>query len=320
MPDLDRDFIDTSRQSSRKFSGTNPPDNHEPLKVKPLMDEPLSHPSLFEEVGALIAVFRREWTIFRRYPSWVLAVFIWPFIFPAAYVLAGRALAGPDGSGLALFNQVAGMSDFLGYIAVGSTIWMWQNIVLWNVGFALREEQLRGTLEANWLSPAWRFSFLLGSSMTQLVVVMIFLVVSTVDFKLFYGVQFQGNPLLILLMLAASIPPIYGLGFAFASLVITVKEADAFVFLVRGLVMIFCGITYPLNVLPGWMQSIAHWLPPTYIIHGLRQAALSGADLTALLPDLRALLGFGAFWLIAGYLLFTWMERRARQTGAIGQY
>jgi hypothetical protein len=29
---------------------------------------------------------------------------------------------------------------------------------------------------------------------------------------------------------------------------------------------------------------------------------------------------FGAIWLVIGYLAFNWMERRARQTGAIGQY
>ena len=111
-----------------------------------------------------------------------------------------------------------------------------------------------------------------------------------------------------------------GLGFAFASLVITLKEANAFVFLVRGLVMIFCGITFPISLLPGWMQSVAAWLPQTYMIHGMRAAAFANASLTDLWPDLMALILFGAFWLTIGYLLFTWMERRARQSGAIGQY
>ncbi len=282
--------------------------------------EPLSRHSFLAEVAALAAVVRREWTIFRRYPSWIIALFVWPVIFPAAYILGGRALAGPDGSGLLLFKQAAGTNDFLGYIAVGTTIWMWQNIVLWNVGFALREEQLRGTLESNWLSPTWRFSFLLGSSMTQMISMAIFMAVSAAEFSFLYGVHFHGNPFLILLILAASIPSIYGLGFAFASLVITAREANSFVFLVRGLVMVFCGITYPISVLPGWMQDIARWIPPTYIIDGMRQAALNGAQFSALLPDIKALLGFGLFWLAAGYLLFNWMEHRARQTGAIGQY
>ena len=117
----------------------------------------LSRTGLAAELRALRAVIRREWVIFRRYPSWLIAMFVWPVIFPAVYILIGRALAGPDGSGLALFKQVAGTNDFLGYIAIGTTIWMWQNVVLWGVGFTLREDQLRGTLESNWLSPTWRF-------------------------------------------------------------------------------------------------------------------------------------------------------------------
>jgi hypothetical protein len=52
----------------------------------------------------------------------------------------------------------------------------------------------------------------------------------------------------------------------------------------------------------------------------MRLAALSPATLADLLPDILALLFFGVFWLTAGYLLFTWMERRARQTGSIGHY
>jgi len=90
--------------------------------------------------------------------------------------------------------------------------------------------------------------------------------------------------------------------------------------LVRGLVMVFSGVTFPLTVLPGWMQGIAAWIPPTYAIRGLRAAALAGADLPALLPDLIPLALFGILWLAIGYGLFNWMEHRARQTGAIGQY
>jgi hypothetical protein len=56
------------------------------------------------------------------------------------------------------------------------------------------------------------------------------------------------------------------------------------------------------------------------MIHGMRAAAFANASLAELWPDLRALLLFGAFWLTLGYFLFRWMERRARRTGAIGQY
>ena len=56
------------------------------------------------------------------------------------------------------------------------------------------------------------------------------------------------------------------------------------------------------------------------MMHGMRNAALGGADLQTLLPDIQALLAFGLVWLVIGYLLFQWMEQRARKTGTIGHY
>ena len=285
-----------------------------------LSSRSLGKPGFLSDLRAFWAVVWREWTIFKRYPSWIIALLIWPLIFPMMYILTARALSGMDGSGLAVFTQTTGASNFIGYIVVGTTVWMWQNIVLWDVGFSLRNEQMRGTLESNWLSPTWRFSYLLGHTGPQLITMTMFILITAIEFGLFFGVRLNGSPWLALLVMLTSIPAIYGLGFAFASIVITAREAHTFVFLVRGLVMIFCGITFPVSLLPGWMQSVATWMPQTYMIHGMRAAAFANASLAELWPDLQALLLFGAFWLTLGYLLFQWMERRARRTGAIGQY
>lgn len=285
-----------------------------------LSPQSLGQPGILSDIRALFAVVRREWTIFMRYPSWIIALFIWPLIFPMMYILTARALSGPDGSGLQVFLKTTGANEYIGYIIVGTTVWMWQNIVLWDVGFSLRNEQMRGTLESNWLSPTWRFAYLLGHTGPQIVSMAMFVAITALEFGLFFGVRLNGSVWMIALMMLAAIPAIYGLGFAFASLVITMKEANAFVFLIRGLVMIFCGITFPVSLLPGWMQSVSKFLPQTYLIHGMRAAAFSNAGIAELSTDLVPLLLFGAFWLTVGYVTFVWMERRARQTGAIGQY
>jgi len=285
-----------------------------------LSPQSLGKPGLASDLRALGAVVRREWTIFMRYPSWIIALFIWPLIFPMMYILTARALSGPDGSGLQVFLKTTGATEYIGYIIVGTTVWMWQNIVLWDIGFALRNEQMRGTLESNWLSPTWRFAYLLGHTGPQIVSMALFVSITALEFGLFFGVRLNGSAWLMALMMLAAIPAIYGLGFAFASLVITMKEANAFVFLIRGLVMIFCGITFPVSLLPGWMQAVAKFLPQTYLIHGMRAAAFSNASISELMPDLIPILLFGMFWLAVGYSAFIWMERRARTTGAIGQY
>ena len=280
----------------------------------------LAVPGFTADFQAFWAVVRREWTIFVRYPSWIIALLIWPIIFPMGYILTARALSGVDGSGLTTFQNTTGLTEYVGYIAVGTMIWMWQNIVLWAVGYSLRNEQMRGTLESNWLSPTWRFSYLLGSSIPQLVSMLMLMLVSGLEYRFLFGVNFSGSLWLTLLVILAAVPSVYGLGFAFASVVITLKEANAFVFLVRGVVMIFCGITYPLAMLPNWMQSVSQWLPQTYVIHAMRTATLSSDGFSAIAFDLKMLVLFGIFWLAVGYTLFNMMERRARQTGAIGQY
>lgn len=275
---------------------------------------------LFSGLRALWAVTKKEWLYFVRYPTWVISMLVWPVIFPLGYILSARALAGPDQSGLALFTARTGITDYYGYIIIGTMVWMIQNVALWGVGFALRNEQMRGTLESNWLSPAWRFVFLFGPAVVHMVTMLIFLAVASVEFSLFFGVRLNGNPLLVILIILLSMPATYGLAMTFASFVIVAREAHNFVMLVRGIVMIFCGITFPVSILPGWMQSIAAWIPQTYMIEAVREAALGGATLRDLAPELLLILGFGAFWMTAGYIFFNQMERRARRSGIIGQY
>ena len=93
----------------------------------------------------LWAVMRKETRIFFRYRSWVVGLVIWPVLFPLSYLVGGRALAGPNGEGMAAFSQAAATTDYVGFIVIGTTAWMWLNIMLWMLGLSLRQEQMRGT-------------------------------------------------------------------------------------------------------------------------------------------------------------------------------
>ena len=84
--------------------------------------------------------------------------------------------------------------------------------------------------------------------------------------------------------------------------------------------MIFCGITFPISVLPGWMKSVSQWLPQTYVIRAIREITLVGADFNMVKQDLLILLGFGFIWMVIGYFAFTFMDRLSRRSGSIGQY
>ena len=277
--------------------------------------------SFASELRALWAIARKEWVIFRRYPSWVLAVFIWPVLFPFGYIFTAKALGGPNGAALSSFRNLTGTADYVGFIVVGSVLWMWLNMTLWDVGMYLRGEQMHGTLESNWLCPTWRVSLMLGGALTKLAVSLLFLSISLLEFRLIFGVRVTGgNVGLALLVLLLVIPTIHGIGISFASLVLRFKEANAMVFLVRGVFMIFCGITYPIAVLPAWMQSVAAVLPLTYAIRDIRAVVLANATFAEIRSDLLVLAAFALVMPLLGYTIFYLTERRSRRTGDLGQY
>jgi ABC-2 type transport system permease protein len=283
--------------------------------------ETLGLRTIGSERAALLAVANKEWIIFRRYPARMINLFFWPIMFPLAYIFTARALSGPDGANLAAFTAMAGTDDYVGFLAIGSTFYMWLNVTLWSVGFSLREEQLRGTLESNWLCPVWRISIVLGGAITRLLTMLVFLVITGIEFWLFFGINLvQGHPWLMLLVLLLTIPSIYGFGIAFGSLVLRFKEANALVFIVRGIFLVFCGTTYPLAVLPEWMQAISAWLPLTYTIQAIRVLGEPGATFATVQGEVGVLALFAVGLPVLGVFVFQATERRSRRTGSLGHY
>ena len=277
--------------------------------------------SFLSELRALGMMARKEWTIFRRYPTWIFGFIVWPIIFPLGSIFTARALGGPDQASLPAFAALAGTTDYVAYIVVGLTMYMWLNVSLWDVGFQLRSEQMRGTLESNWLCPVWRYSILLGPSLTKLLVSLAFMLIAVLEYGLLVGDWLVGSNLwLVLLIMLLVIPSIYGIAITFGSLVLRVQEAHTMVFLVRGIFMIFTGVSYPLAVLPDWMQTVAACLPLTYAVHAIRAVTLSGATFTDIRHDLMMLAIFAVALSALGYGLFRFTERRARRTGSLARY
>lgn len=271
-------------------------------------------------LNGAFAVFKREMKIMLRYPSWFIPMLVWPVIFPLGYLFTAKALSGTGNTSLAQFQNFAGTTDYTTYMLIGTTIWMWINSMLWTFGSSLRVEQVRGTLESNWLCPIPKVSLLIGYSLFQILISFVFIVVSVLEFKIFFNFEFIGNPLLAFLIIIVSIPAVYGLGFVFASLVMWAKEANSMVFMVRGIMTIFCGITYPLEVLPNWMRNISEFIPMTHSINALRRVISSGAVLVDIKREIYILIISGAILMTLGMIAFNYTQNKVKETGTLGHY
>lgn len=289
----------------------------ETVNLKPKINKDYKKPS---NITAMLVIFKRKVTIILRYPSWFISLIIWPIIFPFIYLFTAKALAGTNSESLASFKALAGTNDYVTYMLIGTTMWMCVNEMLWSLGTSLRTEQVEGTLESNWLCPISKISLLFGYSLFQLLMNAVFIAVSLIEFKIIYGFEIVGNPFLALLVFLISIPSIYGLGFIFASLVMWAKEANSMVFLVRGIVMVFCGISYPLAVLPGWMKNISNVIPVTYSINALRKVIAEGKNLSYIKNDLIFLIISGIVLMFAGILTFNYTQKKVKELGSLGQY
>jgi ABC-2 type transport system permease protein len=110
------------------------------------------------------------------------------------------------------------------------------------------------------------------------------------------------------------------LGALFAAVVLRFGEVSALVQGVRGLFTVFCGMSFPIVVLPEWGRAVALALPPTYLIADLREVLLSGAGLVELIPDLAVLLALGLALCALAVVAFRRTERHARRGGSLAQY
>ncbi len=275
--------------------------------------------NFLQVLRASSAVCRRILLTYFRYPTFFIALIIWPIIYPFAYIFVCEALAGPDNVAVSTFAGLAGTDDYTSYIVIGAMFWWWFNMILWGFGSSLRQEQVRGTLESNWLAPAPKVFLLLGSAWADLLVCLGMLGVSWLSGRFLYGVRMLGSIWHLLTVVAVSVPSIYGIGIIFASLVLVAKETNSFVYFTRGLITVFAGITYPIAVLPGWMSAISRALPLTHSINAVRAIA-TGSSLGAVSSELQYLLISGAVLLAAGLLIFFRVQRHMLNSGTVGQY
>ena len=273
------------------------------------------------DLRAFWAATRKEWRLLRRYPGSFLSFIFWPIALPLAFVFQAEAFAGGRDDTMAAFMERTGTNEVAGFLVVGWATYMWLSIILWGPGTSLRTEQVRGSLEAIFMTPASRLVVLFGPAVSQLVwAIWIFLVVG-VALWLGFGVTIgPAEAARALGVIVVGVPALYAIGALFAAIVLRFGEVHALVQGVRGLFTAVCGMSFPILVLPEWAQTVAYTLPPTYLIADLRAVLLSGAGIGSMIGDLAILAAMGAVLAVLAVIAFRRTELHARRGGRLAQY
>jgi ABC-2 type transport system permease protein len=263
----------------------------------------------------------KEWRILRRYKGTFLSFVFWPIALPLAFVFQAQAFAGGRTDTAAAFAERTGTNEVAGFLFVGWATYMWLSIILWGPGTSLRTEQIRGSLEAIFLTPASRLVVLFGPAVSQLIWAVWIFVVVGVALWIGFGVTIGPlEALRALTVIAVGIPALYAIGALFAAVVLRFGEVSSLVQAVRGLFTAVCGMSFPIVVLPDWAQRVALSLPPTYLIADLRAVLLNGVGIGRVIGDLLVLTGMGALLALLAIFAFRRTEQYARRGGRLAQY
>ncbi len=154
----------------------------------------------------------------------------------------------------------------------------------------------------------------LSSITTSIVGVAVMVLIATIFFKLsllVYGIMII--PFLIVLFLFGIALGIFG-----SALVLRFGPASEwFIWPIPALISPFAGVLYPVATLPGWMQFISHFLPPSYVFEGLRAiVAGKGVHISYLVWGGCLAVGY----ILLSYMFFIGIYRHALSTGLIARY
>jgi ABC-2 type transport system permease protein len=278
----------------------------------------LSHPTLVSHLRALWTIAWRDWKHFWRYPVNTVLTVVQPLIWLAPVYFMGQVFS-VNGQALG-FAGYSGSADYMSFIIVGTALNNFVNAVFWGMGYALKNDMDGGVLEANWLMPTPRLLLLVGHTLSSLATTAITSTVMMLVAALLFGFRPSGNLWAALLTVVPLLVGLYGFGFAFAALVMILREANALVDMSSFLIQLFSGSSFPVTALPGWLLPVALILPLTYGYDAFRGYLLETRTLLPLHLEALVLIGFMLVMPALGLLAFRALERRVRQMGTLGQH
>jgi ABC-2 type transport system permease protein len=282
------------------------------------MNKSLSHPTLKSHLRALWAIARKDWITYWRYPLSAVSSVLQPIVWLTPVYFMGLAFS-VNGKALG-FAAYSGTTDYMSFILLGTVLSNFISAVFWGMGFSLKNDMDAGVLESNWLAPLPRPLLLVGRTYTSLVINTITSLMMLLVAGLIFGFQISGNVLPAILTALPMLIGLYGFGFAFAAVVLLMREANTMVDISSYLVQLFSGANFPVNALPRWLLPVALILPLTYGFDAVRGWLIQTKTLLPIPVEIAMLVGFMFLMIWLGLLAFRALERRVRRLGTLGQH
>jgi ABC-2 type transport system permease protein len=202
---------------------------------------------------------------------------------------------------------------------IGAVFWNFLSIVFGFIAETVAWERWEGTLEYTFMAPVRRWAQLLGSTTYAVLYGLVHTFVMLLVLALFFGLDFtQADPLTPIVFLAVGSLSFIGIGMMAAILPLMYVERGAqMTFVFQSVLLLVSGVYYSIEVLPQWMQVLAHLSPATYVLEAMRQGLIDGTPVSELLHLLWPLAIMAVVFIPLGIWTFGKAEAYAKRTGKL---
>jgi ABC-2 type transport system permease protein len=278
--------------------------------------------NLTSEWSTFWAMVRKELILMARYPVNFVASFGQVFLIVAIFTLGSKTFS------VNLNNPSASPSNSgspSGVVIYGFILFMFVSDTLWTIGYNIRHEQVQGTLEQLYLSPASKFASLVSRVANTLLWTGLLCIAASVLMAFMFGALPMENIGQGAFILVMSLAGTFGVGFAFAALTLRIREAaQTLANLLQFAFLILCANFFPFSALPPFILSISRLIPLSYAVDAFRSTMMGFPpgfpELAPIGIEIVIVTAFGLVMPLLGYYLYRKAENQARRSGSLSSY
>jgi len=211
--------------------------------------------------------------------------------------------------------------DFISYILVGSVGWglMWS--VMSQTAESLNTEMKLGTLESVIMTPTSIYTIIIAYTLFG----SFFGVLSIIGLVLvgigLFGINiFATANVFTLIIFMLSLVLMTGFGMILGGLTIWIKNIGQTAPLIQSVAMFFCGVYFPIAVLPESLQAIAKFVPFYWSIEGLRKSLIPTTETSELVNITLILIVLSIIFVIIGAYSLHRGLKKAKKDGSLSFY
>lgn len=259
------------------------------------------------------------WRRYFRYPLNLLSQILQPIAWLTPVYFMGLAFS--SNGQVAGFAAYAGSGDYMSFILLGNALSSFVGTVFWGMGYSLKSEMDAGVLESNWLAPVPRPFMLIGRTLHSILVTALTSTGTIMIAGLLFGFEIISENLIpALLTVLPMLVGLYGFGFAFAALVLLMRDANTLVDVSDYLVRLLSGANFPVKVLPKWLLPVSLAIPLTYGYDAFRALLLGTFTVLPVQTEIILMIIFMALMVVLGLYVLNRLERHVRTIGTLGTH